>query len=42
MIRKLMGDINLYWPELQKKYPAFEKPVLIPARAIRQEAPMYL
>ena len=42
MIRKLMLDIEHYWPELQQKYPAFQKPILIPARAIRQEAPMYM
>ena len=42
MIRKLMLDIEHYWPELQQKYPAFQKPILIPAAAIRKEIPFYM
>lgn len=42
MIRKLMRDVDMYWPELQAKYPAFEPPTFMPARSIREEAPFYL
>lgn len=36
----IFTDINVYWPELQKMFPAFSKPELIPAAALRARAAM--
>ena len=42
MIRSIESKIDVFWPEMSRKYPGFEKPILIPAEAISREAPMYL
>lgn len=42
MIHSIESQIDVFWPEMSRKYPGFEKPLLIPAAAISKVAPMYL
>jgi hypothetical protein len=34
--------IDHYWPEYQRRFPAFEKPQIVPAESLRGMAPVYM
>ena len=41
-IQHINSVVNYNWPEYQRRFPAFDKPQIIPAEALRGMAPVYL
>lgn len=41
-IRYLESMVDHYWPEMHRRFPAIEKPVIVPARTLRGMAPAYM
>lgn len=41
-IQHINSVVNYNWPEYQRRFPAFDKPQIIPAETLRGMAPIYL
>jgi hypothetical protein len=41
-LQHINSVIDHYWPEYQRRFPAFEKPQIVPAESLRGMAPVYM
>lgn len=41
-LQHINSVIDHFWPEYQRRFPAFEKPQIVPAETLRGMAPMYM
>jgi hypothetical protein len=41
-IQHVNSVIDYNWPEYQRRFPAFDKPQIVPAESLRGMAPIYM
>lgn len=41
-LQHINSVIGHFWPEYQRRFPAFEKPEIVPAKTLRGMAPVYM
>lgn len=41
-IQHINSSLDHFWPEYQRRFPAFDKPEIVPAETLRGMAPIYM